>query len=590
MAKHIIEENIKTIGGQSIVGKGDIEISSAEVKVDNKTISKNEDGELQWGISKTIEDVGEEIEVQVVDSSNVVFDKVVKTLDVDGFSQVSTEGVKIRNKNEYTGFKLDLNKNGFNMFSEFRDVSISENYVRTTVNNPDGMEFVDISNLGISVGKVSFAEFGSTQTVYLTPHQLVYRSDYNNVDDNYRYLTFPKFLVENDNARRVIPVKLDNFLADEYGNIITNYNGRLQELESKEVKVDEKTISVNNIGEIKLGDELGKVKSNEDLEFIIERDDRSSNLTLGGGYANIFVYSPNTDSGIGVGDSGIRMSADSTASPERTTFHLQENSVVLNLKNQDEKEEFINIFSSGVINSLEVDGIDYTGKTVTMPWLEKYVTDNSGVVSFSDQFMRNAEGEKFIGIDGGEAYGQIAGLALKEFAGGAAKGVVIGNPKMLDGDYQGVISYFGDQENMQILNTMVTHVDNENNVISKGRTSVTSDSIGCDSGFNSEFKNGVFGLGGTIAESSFSSYTTKDESRATLTSQFKKGADVRASARIDANSTEETSKILTESESFEITDTKPGGKTYDVFEIFKLVENQALEIADLKQRIEALEQ
>ncbi|WP_353102373.1 hypothetical protein [Myroides odoratus] len=49
MAKHIIEENIKTIGGQSIVGKGDIEISSGETKVDNKTITLTENGELQLG-------------------------------------------------------------------------------------------------------------------------------------------------------------------------------------------------------------------------------------------------------------------------------------------------------------------------------------------------------------------------------------------------------------------------------------------------------------------------------------------------------------------------------------------------------------
>lgn len=49
MAKHIIEENIKTIGGKSIVGKGDIEISSGEVKVDNKTITLTENGELQLG-------------------------------------------------------------------------------------------------------------------------------------------------------------------------------------------------------------------------------------------------------------------------------------------------------------------------------------------------------------------------------------------------------------------------------------------------------------------------------------------------------------------------------------------------------------
>lgn len=41
---------MKTVNGQTIVGKGDIESSTGEVKVDNKTIFKNEDGELQLGV------------------------------------------------------------------------------------------------------------------------------------------------------------------------------------------------------------------------------------------------------------------------------------------------------------------------------------------------------------------------------------------------------------------------------------------------------------------------------------------------------------------------------------------------------------
>ncbi|WP_353161723.1 hypothetical protein [Myroides odoratus] len=50
MAKHIIEENIKTIGGQSIIGKGDLSLTGIEVKVDDKTIAKNKQGELQLGV------------------------------------------------------------------------------------------------------------------------------------------------------------------------------------------------------------------------------------------------------------------------------------------------------------------------------------------------------------------------------------------------------------------------------------------------------------------------------------------------------------------------------------------------------------
>ncbi|WP_353161720.1 hypothetical protein [Myroides odoratus] len=51
MAKHIIKENIKTIGGQSIVGKGDIEAVST-VQVDGTTIALNSKGEVQLGIGE----------------------------------------------------------------------------------------------------------------------------------------------------------------------------------------------------------------------------------------------------------------------------------------------------------------------------------------------------------------------------------------------------------------------------------------------------------------------------------------------------------------------------------------------------------
>ncbi|WP_413512096.1 hypothetical protein [Myroides odoratus] len=49
MGKHIQIDQLKTVGGQSVVGEGNIEIGSV-VKTDNKTISLNKDGALQLGV------------------------------------------------------------------------------------------------------------------------------------------------------------------------------------------------------------------------------------------------------------------------------------------------------------------------------------------------------------------------------------------------------------------------------------------------------------------------------------------------------------------------------------------------------------
>ena len=677
MAKHIIEENIKTIGGQSIVGKGDIEISSGEVKVDNKTITKNKQGELQLGVLN--EELATELDLEDYllrmvyngGETHTTFSQGAIVLMDNGSSLGITSGslfiddeygggrlqpnlVSLHNREGGVNFTTDTielfdgtslkypKKTGENtLVISVNDIQADENGNitlpseegktdnKTISKNKDGelqlgvfnesfgTNIVDgtiTSNVGFNVndkygGSViinpTFLEgavrpdngdsfdyrltssgftFRSTSAGYNQSVEVgetgigYYSNNWNEENETFEgILKYPNL----SSKSRVITASVNGVFADENGNIT---------IPSEEGKTDNKTISLNENGVIQLGN----------IEGVIE----SSIIT------NDSVQIKSEDFNLKINNRGIE-----STKYLNNYFRIGFDGVVLmSEERQGINETRIDPFNGVLVTRANGDtaGVDFTcikGKDVVVEFpknaggftmikaVNNILADENGNItlpsnedSFSNQFLTNAGGEKFIGIDGGDAYGQIAGLALKEFAGGTAKGVVIGNPKMLDGDYQGVISYFGDQENMQILNTMVTHVDNENNVISKGRTSVTSDSIGCDSGFNSEFKNGVFGLGGTIAESSFSSYTTKDESRATLTSQFKKGADVRASARIDANSTEETSKILTESESFEITDTKPGGKTYDVFEIFKLVENQALEIADLKQRIEALEQ
>lgn len=48
MGKHIQESNLKTIGGESLLGQGNLEV----VKVDGKTISKNDQGQLKLGNEK----------------------------------------------------------------------------------------------------------------------------------------------------------------------------------------------------------------------------------------------------------------------------------------------------------------------------------------------------------------------------------------------------------------------------------------------------------------------------------------------------------------------------------------------------------
>ncbi|MGQ8869016.1 hypothetical protein [Myroides sp. TSA_177.3] len=196
MAKHIIEENIKTIGGKSIVGKGDIEISSAEVKVDNKTITLTENGELQLG------KVGEGQMARVID----ITDQELIFRDEFSKGQTSFSGSSIEINFE-DGPYMHLSTALLQLFNETSTTGISPGFISL---QGDG-NAVEFGNGEINLAK---SEEGITKGgITLSPLFLEIKNENGQVNHTF---TFPTQAVNNSST---MVVSVNNQGADEKGNI-----------------------------------------------------------------------------------------------------------------------------------------------------------------------------------------------------------------------------------------------------------------------------------------------------------------------------------------------------------------------------------
>ncbi|WP_353102372.1 hypothetical protein [Myroides odoratus] len=194
MAKHIIEENIKTIGGQSIVGKGDIEISSGEVKVDNKTITLTENDELQVG--KVVEGQMARV-IDVTDQELILRDEFSK-------SQTSLRGPSIE-INYDEGSYMHLSTALFQLNNEFSSSGIYPGFISiqgggNSVEFGEGEINLAKGEEGITIGRIA-----------LSPLFL----EIQNGQVNHTF-TFPTQAVNNNST---MVVSVNNQVADEKGNI-----------------------------------------------------------------------------------------------------------------------------------------------------------------------------------------------------------------------------------------------------------------------------------------------------------------------------------------------------------------------------------
>lgn len=198
---------------------GNITIPSSEVKVDNKTISLNEDGELQIGY--VIEDDTE---------------KLIIELDKDKNPQVTT--INYKNIDE-----LLLGE------ASYDGVSLSKNGIYGGKYESNEEHRFSISNAGISLKK-GYAEIDLNAYGFTSENRGV--SKYLSVDFNKityqqgkrerRSLVYP--LLKEHLEERVIPVSVNGIFSDNEGNI---------DIPSPEVISDGKTVTLNDKGEIQLG-------------------------------------------------------------------------------------------------------------------------------------------------------------------------------------------------------------------------------------------------------------------------------------------------------------------------------------------------
>ncbi|WP_353161717.1 hypothetical protein [Myroides odoratus] len=158
MAKHIIEENIKTIGGQSIVGEGNIEVTST-VQVDNKTITLNSKGEVQLG-------VGEEGQIE---RDHLIIKGEIFTITKEEGREASLSSGFISLQN--LDGRMDLVHSGIQLIQNFESgvnvLAIGVNYISSVIEDsstflyfPKSEEGID-STLVVSVNQVLADEKGN---------------------------------------------------------------------------------------------------------------------------------------------------------------------------------------------------------------------------------------------------------------------------------------------------------------------------------------------------------------------------------------------------------------------------------------------
>ncbi|MGQ8869017.1 hypothetical protein [Myroides sp. TSA_177.3] len=200
MAKHIIEENIKTIGGQSIVGKGDIEIVST-IKLDGKSISLDKEGALQVGVV----DEDEWGRVIYIDDGPILFKARAAGSKIEfndmGFSIDSGSG---------SGPSMMVNYAYMMWVSEEGGVSMSPGHISSSSNNSGSFDAVGGKILISSPYLESGVPPAFTE---LTPYSL--KAEDESKDVNHTF-TFPTQAVNNSST---MVVSVNNQVADEQGEI-----------------------------------------------------------------------------------------------------------------------------------------------------------------------------------------------------------------------------------------------------------------------------------------------------------------------------------------------------------------------------------
>jgi hypothetical protein len=240
MAKHIIEENIKTIGGKSIVGKGDIEIVST-VKTDGKSISLDEEGALQVGVV----DEDELGRVIYIDDGPILF----KDRSFGSKIEFNNVGFSI-DSGSGSGPSMMVNYAYMMWGSEEGSAVISPGHFSTSSDNSGSFDAVGGKMIISSPFLTNGVPPASTE---LTPYSL--KAEDESKDVNHTF-TFPTQAVNNSST---MVVSVNNQVADEKGNITLPATGGRDFEYEKFVRSTSLSNAVYKYDREKMGSTIGEL-------------------------------------------------------------------------------------------------------------------------------------------------------------------------------------------------------------------------------------------------------------------------------------------------------------------------------------------
>lgn len=237
MGKHVQVDQLKTVNGQTIVGKGDIETSSVEVEVDNKTISFNSEGELQLGVK------GKNDFEQIIYIDNTPF--TLKKKERSNKMELSDLGVYIADGDH----NLMFMRSGYISFAnEEKSTHISPGYISLTSS--------DKGNFYAVGGEISISAPASH--LGINPASTLLTANFIKVEDESKDVnhtfTFPSQAVNNNST---MVVSVNNQAADEKGNITLPATGGRDFEYEKFVRSFPPQRSVYKYDREKMGDTFG---------------------------------------------------------------------------------------------------------------------------------------------------------------------------------------------------------------------------------------------------------------------------------------------------------------------------------------------
>lgn len=214
MGKHIQEDQLKTINGESLVGQGDLTVAP-KVEVDQTTISFNEEGKLQLGVlnerGETVVYIDWSVIMKLYEITMELENDMVLRSDNQEITLDPTYGIEIKTNSAY----IDLNQHGLSYTQVEGSNSFQINESGLYCKNDFDDTRITIDKRGF---KLKMDEIPSLQhEINLTPLGLYVYEIEEGIDIA---INFPR---ETDRKNVYFPITVNNVAANRHGNIELSY-------------------------------------------------------------------------------------------------------------------------------------------------------------------------------------------------------------------------------------------------------------------------------------------------------------------------------------------------------------------------------